>query len=386
MKTKLLIIGAGPYGLALAAFAKKHAIDFIILGEPMGFWKNNMPADMLLRSGIDWHLDPFDDFTFHNFLLDRGIFDSFELPITKKLFLDYAAWFMEKNNIEVRHDLVHTLSYEEERYVARLENNDVIIADYAVIATGLHFFKNLPEKISENINRQYYSHTLDTVSFDFLKKKKCIIIGGRQSAFEWAALMLENGCNEVNILYDHGTPKFELSGWEWVDGLMENIAAKPNWFNSISAEERASISNRFWEEGRLKLEPWLAARLSGKNIQMWPFREIKKVTTVQDTIELQTNDDEKITGHHILLATGYKVDLEKVPFLVRGNMLTSIKLKKGFPVLNANFESSMRGLFFTGIATTQDFGPFFGFVKGAPLTATIIGKFIMSMQDNKRGI
>src|SRR5262245_3921862 len=55
--TSLLVIGAGPYALSTAAFARQHGIDTVVLGRPMGFWREHMPAGMYLRSGPDWHLD-----------------------------------------------------------------------------------------------------------------------------------------------------------------------------------------------------------------------------------------------------------------------------------------------------------------------------------------
>ena len=48
-------------------------IDPIVLGEPMGFWKHNMPEGMLLRSGVDWQLDPFEVHTFRAYLQERGL-------------------------------------------------------------------------------------------------------------------------------------------------------------------------------------------------------------------------------------------------------------------------------------------------------------------------
>lgn len=51
-RTKLLVVGAGPFGLAVAAYAKHHDIDFLMLGKPMGFWKSHMPEGMFLRSAI----------------------------------------------------------------------------------------------------------------------------------------------------------------------------------------------------------------------------------------------------------------------------------------------------------------------------------------------
>ncbi len=44
----------------------------------------------------------------------------------------------------------------------------------------------------------------------------------------------------------------------------------------------------------------------------------------------------------------------------------------GFPVLDEAFGTSVRGLYATGFLATQDFGPFFGFMRGAIVAASII--------------
>ena len=40
-RTNLLIVGAGPFGLAIAAYARHLGIEHLIVGKPMGFWKAN---------------------------------------------------------------------------------------------------------------------------------------------------------------------------------------------------------------------------------------------------------------------------------------------------------------------------------------------------------
>jgi cation diffusion facilitator CzcD-associated flavoprotein CzcO len=57
-ETDLLIIGAGPFGLAIAAQAAHAGIEHLIVGKPMEFWRRHMPKGMYLRSACDWHLDP----------------------------------------------------------------------------------------------------------------------------------------------------------------------------------------------------------------------------------------------------------------------------------------------------------------------------------------
>ena len=46
----LLIIGAGPYGIATAAYAKYLGVTVTVVGKTLDFWKTNMPRGMFLRS------------------------------------------------------------------------------------------------------------------------------------------------------------------------------------------------------------------------------------------------------------------------------------------------------------------------------------------------
>ncbi|HEY6786447.1 MAG TPA: hypothetical protein VI365_03965, partial [Trebonia sp.] len=64
----LVVIGAGPYGIATAAKAVEAGIETVVVGRPLSFWIDNMPQDMYLRSGPDWHLDASQVHTFEAFL------------------------------------------------------------------------------------------------------------------------------------------------------------------------------------------------------------------------------------------------------------------------------------------------------------------------------
>jgi FAD-dependent urate hydroxylase len=50
----------------------------------------------------------------------------------------------------------------------------------------------------------------------------------------------------------------------------------------------------------------------------------------------------------------------------------------GFPLLNESFQTSVPGLYVTGFAAIRDFGPFFGFVKGAPAAAEIVVRDVVA--------
>jgi hypothetical protein len=71
----------------------------------------------------------------------------------------------------------------------------------------------------------------------------------------------------------------------------------------------------------------------------------------------------------VVLACGYHADLARVPYLK--DVIDEVALVDGFPVLDEHFQTTVPGLYVTGFSATRDFGPFFGFVKGAPAAATL---------------
>ena len=369
MHVPLLVIGAGPYGLATAACAKRAGIEQHVVGKPMAFWRDNMPAGMFLRSGPDWHLDAAGVNTFMVYLEERGIDPSDVDPIPVALFLDYIDWFEEKAGIEVQPELVRDLSRPNGRFEATLESGRSITADAVVAAPGISHFTVVPEWVERSLSPERWTHTCNLVRFDQLKGKRVLIVGGRQSAFEWAALLADGDAEEVHVVYRHDTPEFTASDWHFVDDLMDLTATVPGWFRNLPAEEQEAVTRRFWAEGRLRLEPWLTPRLDKPSVHRWPHASITVCRELPDRIEVGLSNETHLAVDHIVLATGYKPDMRKVPYLA--GVVDEMELADGFPVLDEHFQSSVPGLFVTGFPATRDFGPFFGFVRGCPVAATL---------------
>src|SRR5262249_38843340 len=100
MKVRLLIIGAGPFGLAMAAYAEHLGIPHTVVGRPMEFWKANMPKGMKLRSACDWHLDPLNVHTMEAYLQTLGKRPDGVDPLSLPLYLKYAEWFQQQKRIQ----------------------------------------------------------------------------------------------------------------------------------------------------------------------------------------------------------------------------------------------------------------------------------------------
>jgi thioredoxin reductase len=369
-RTPLLVIGAGPYGLATAAYARRVGIEPLVVGQPMAFWRDNMPSGMFLRSGPDWHLDAAKEYTLRVYLEERGIDPAEVDPIPVALFIDYATWFQEKAGVEALTDMVENLSRTNGHFEATLKSGRRIAADAVVAAPGITHFTVVPEWVEERLSPGRWSHTCTTVDFEELRGSRVLIVGGRQSAFEWAALLADEGTEAIHVVHRHDPPDFAAADWSFVDGLMDLTATIPGWFRSLPAAERDAIARRFWAEGRLKLEPWLTPRLDKPSVHRWPRASVSGCRELSDGgIEVELSNGTQLVVDHIILATGYKPDMTKVPYLT--GIVDDLELADGFPVLDEHFQSSLPGLFVTGFPATKDFGPFFGFVRGCPVAATL---------------
>jgi len=373
MRTNLLIIGAGPYGLATAAYASERGVDALRVGQPVAFCHEHMPAGMLLRSPLDWQIDPFGRRTLLAFLLERGVAPGDADPVPLELFCDYAGWFQESYGLRFRPHWITDLTKAREGFEALSADGERILARHVLLAPGFAPFAHVPTELAGLVPAGRYSHTCDTVDFSRFRGRRCLIVGGRQSAYEWAALMAEAGAPEVHISHRHEQPRFEPSDWSWVGALIEATARERGWFRRLPETERESIRQHFWSEGRRKLEPWLAPRLRNDAIQCRPRTTPAACEeTASGALKVTLDSGDSLTVDHILFATGYRVDVASLPLLSHAGIASALRTDEGMPRLDEDFQTNLDGLFMAGLPATRAFGPFFGFVAGAPAAARLI--------------
>jgi len=368
MKTDLLIVGAGPFGLALAAQAQHERIEHLVVGKSMEFWRANMPKGMFLRSACDWHLDPQNVHTLEAYLQTQNKRPADVEPLSLEFYLTYAEWFQQQKNIQPYQVYVQRLD-SDDHFVATTFDGEVIDAHRVVLAPGFRHFAYIPEDLKRKLPTGCYQHTAEFVDFSAARDKRYLIIGGRQSAFEWAALLLEAGAATVHLSHRHASPAFAVADWSWVNPMVDNIIDDPNWFRDLSQTEKDDVNHRLWAEGRLKIEPWLQARLNDERVKLWPHTELE---SCDENLEVTLTNGARFNVDQIVLATGYKVNIARLPYLAAGNLLARLETRNGFPVLDDHFETSVPGLFITSMPATQDFGPFFGFTISVRTSARLI--------------
>jgi FAD-dependent urate hydroxylase len=367
-RTDLLVVGAGPYAYAAAAFARANGIDTHVVGRPMAFWREQMPADMFLRSGPDWHLDGTGEYNFEAFFEDRGLRPADFDPVPIALFLEYTEWFRERTSLDIDERMVADLAASDQRFVATMEDGSTITADKVLAVPGIRHFLNLPDWYPD-VPAERRVHTSELVSFDELAGARVAIIGGRQSAYEWAALLCDHGAEQVHVVHRHPVPTFAKVSWAFVNPYVDQTLAHRGWWRGLPTAEQQRIAREFWQVGRLTLEPWLVPRLDPSVVTSHPGCAVVDVAVHEREVGLTLSDGMAVTADLVVFASGYKADIGHVPYLE--GVLDRVSVIDGFPALSEGFETSLAGLYVTGFASTRDFGPFYGFTKGCPSSARI---------------
>ena len=225
----------------------ERGINTVVVGHPMGFWRDNMPEGMFLRSGPSWHMDAAGTHTLAAFLQQRGIAPKDIDPIPIAVFLDYAEWFREEKAIDVQAETIADLTQSDGRFAASLADGEQIVADAVICAPGIRHYTNLPEWASA-VPPGRAAHTCDLVQFETLAGARVLIVGGRQSAYEWAALLREHGAARVDIVHRHPC-RASIAGLGVVDAHVERTISVPGYWRHLSPPEQDKIARRFWELG-----------------------------------------------------------------------------------------------------------------------------------------
>jgi cation diffusion facilitator CzcD-associated flavoprotein CzcO len=387
--TDIAIVGAGPYGLSLAAHLTAAGAGLRIFGRPMQFWREHMPTGMRLKSpGLASNLsDPARTDTLEMFC--RSGQAEYLTPVPLDTFVEYGEWFQGRHAPEVEQVDVTDIAPVDGGYELTLATGERVQARSVVVAVGVQHFARVAEPLSE-LPADRVSHSSAHRDLSVFGGRDVVVVGAGQSALEAAALLHEHGA-QVRVIArrrhlmwngDPLPPDRPLarrlrepenalgSGWRtWF------YANRPALYRRLPAAERVRL-------GRTALGPagawWLRSRIEGQVPVLLGHRLIT-AQPVDGGVRLGARTTRgsaaEIVTEHVIAGTGYRVDLARLPFIgpsLRGR----IRTVSGGPNVDANFESSLPGLYFIGPAVVSTFGPAMRFVWGAGFPARVLAQHL----------
>ena len=397
--TDVAIIGAGPYGLSIAAHLRKHDIDFRIVGKPMHSWINNMPKGMHLKSaGFSSNLyDPEHSFPIRRYCEECGVpYGDIDFPIPLETFCSYAMAFQQRFVPDVEEDNVTSLAPVPEGFEILLEGGDSFVARKVVVAVGLDHFRHIPQELG-HLPKDLVSHSAEHHDLQKFQGKEVLVLGAGSSATDIAILLHEGQTNvrlvARNTSLDFGEPwsnasqpflsrlKQPISGIG--PGLKSRLWVDAPWvFRYLSDDTRITTARTF-------LGPsggwFMKERAQGLPVLLG--YKVKKALACDGLVQLDlTNKDDATTrlqADHVIAATGYKPDVARIPFLT-GAILDRLDLIGSTPRLSSRFESSVPGLYFVGPIAATSFGPVMRFMVGSNFTSRRISGHLARFKGKKR--
>jgi thioredoxin reductase len=379
------IIGAGPYGLSVAAYFRNRGIPFRIFGRPMDSWLKHMPKGMMLKSdGFASNIyDPENAFTLSKFCSERGIpYADAGLPVRLETFGAYGLAFRDRMVPELEDKLVTGVEGLPNGFRLQLEDGETFEARKVVLAVGITHFENVPENLA-HLPEEFFSHSARHQEVEPFRGKDVVVIGSGASALDLAGLLHEGGANVQLVsrskeLKFHSQPTGKpRSRWAQIrhpqSGLGPGLRSRfyadaPNVFHYLPKQLRLDVV-------KTALGPsggwFIRDKVIGKlplHLGFAPQTAEVRNNRVHLKVRAADGSEKKIETGHIIAATGYKVDLERLKF-VSPEIRSRVKEINRVPVLSSSFESSVPGLYFVGVAAANSFGPVMRFAFGAGFAA-----------------
>jgi FAD-dependent urate hydroxylase len=384
-----VVIGAGPYGLSVAAHLRGHGVPIRVFGQVMSSWREHMPAGMYLKSTPDASnlSAPVPGYTLADFSRATG-----RQPLTGhevvpiRLFSDYGQWFQEQLVPEVEDEEVRRVEHRGGEFHLTLGSGEELRTRSVVMASGLNGFAHVPAALAAVAPDGpspdgIVSHTSQHRDLSTFRGSEVAVIGAGQSALESAALLHEAGAG-VQVLV-RGQTRWGLPPKGPRPALLSiipepNSPLGPTWriypfshapgmFPYLPLATRLKLVKRvlgplgaYWLKDRVVGQ---VPVLDGHRVVQARREGDKALLTVASPM-----GQSEIAVDHVLAATGYRVDVEKLDFVEPG-LRRQLRTVAGFPDLSASFESSVPGMFFTSLAAAATFGPLMRFVCGTGFTA-----------------
>jgi FAD-dependent urate hydroxylase len=372
------IVGAGPYGLSVAAHLKGHRVA--TFGDPMETWRTRMPHDMLLRS--DWKETslsaPGDAGTIDRWAQKSG--EEREEPIPLQKFLRYADWFRRTFAPEGNPSDIVSLEQAPSGYRLTTVTGEEIEAASVVVAVGAIPFAHAPPPFTEAMGDRVTFAT-ELQNYERYRDRRVVVVGGGQGGLESATLAGAAGADVELVIRSQlrwfadrephrprGPLRQRLYRIAYpVVGygppLLNRLALHPDLFALFPKPARRLLSERILRAGG---SPWLRSKVE----QMVRVSEGVAVVAIESNgaVRLHLSDSSVREADAVIVAAGFRFSLDRLGFL-SPDLRSRIAVEDGWPVLDRWFRSTEKGVLFVGFAAEHRFGPIARFIPGTRFTA-----------------
>jgi cation diffusion facilitator CzcD-associated flavoprotein CzcO len=387
----VVVVGAGPHGLAVAAHLLAAGVPTRCFGEPLEFWRRHMPAGMVLRSRKrSTHIsDPRRELTIEGFeRAQRAVVRAPSLLLEQ--FIEYGLWFQRRGVPDLDRRKLTELALDDGHFAIVLEDSERLRASRVVIAAGVLPFAIRPAPFAA-LPASHVSHSFDHPDLGIFAGSRVLVVGAGQSALESAALLHECGAHaellirapSVHWLWSadseepvpepeprRTSPPTDVGG-----GLAGWLVAAPDAFRRLPPRVQDRVAYRV---NRPAGSGWLRPRLRGVPVSRG--RTAVAVEASGGRARVLLDDGTQREVDHVLLGTGYAVDVRRYPFIARG-LASQIATAAGYPVLGPGLECSVPGLHFVGAPAAVSFGPIMRFVVGTQYAAPALLRRVLGRRQ-----
>jgi thioredoxin reductase len=387
-----VVVGAGPYGLAVAAHLKGLGVGCRVFGEPMEAWRARMPVGMFLKSTprASDIADPTGRYGLNDYRVGHGkpsVGDLYPVPVAE--FIAYGEWFQQQRVPEVERTTVVSIEPGREGFRLLLERGEVLDARSVVLANGLRPYAWTPAELAPAVEAGLGSHTSEHADLGKFAGQRVAVVGAGQSALESAALMHEAGAAPTVVarraeLVFGDPPDIDRPGDRSAVERVIRPATPlgPGW--PLRGYSKLPWGFRYLPDAvrvdrvRRILGPagawWLRDRVEGR-VPVLTGHTLLGADPSDHGLRLRLDGDTGVLEvDHVLAATGYRVDVARQELLDEGLRRAVRRTDAGAPRLSSGFESSVPGLFFAGLSAADSFGPLMRFVCGTGFAARRISR------------
>jgi NADPH-dependent 2,4-dienoyl-CoA reductase/sulfur reductase-like enzyme len=380
------VIGAGPYGLSVAAHLQQRRADFRIFGRPMDTWRTAMPRGMCLKSdGFASNLSaPEPGATLADYCLERGVpYHPTDMPVPLETFIDYGLDFQRRYVPDVEQQHVSSVSRERGGFRLRLEDGEELRAKQVVVAPGITHFASMPAMVAR-ISPELVSHSSAHRDLELFEGRRVTVVGAGASAVNLAVWLARAGAH-TSLVARADSVRFSSPPIGRRRTVVEKLRRPgsglgPGWRSraSCDAPDIFRLVPARWrpEIVRRHLGPssaWHLKEPFEALVEAHTGRSLQRVEPTGDGVRMTLagahgEPPTVLESDHVICATGYQADVARLTFLDPG-VREQLRTLGRAPVLSYGFESSVRGLYFLGLCAAVSFGPLMRFMHGDEFAA-----------------